>query len=243
MNTKKILQLAIIACIPFLFNSCITDWFGVTGKGSLLTETRTATDFHSINLMTAANVDIVKGTAYKVEVQDYENLVKYISVKVVDHNLVISNDPIYTLLINSKAKVTVTMPDSLTAVTLTGAGDINLNSAFKDVNTMLLTGSGNIVANEPLNVSTLTASVLGSGNITASGTAQTMTGLISGSGNINFINLAVTNANCNITGSGNISVHAISTLKATITGAGNVFYTGSPTIDKTITGVGQVIHN
>jgi len=241
MNRRKEFNLAVVLLITVVFSSCIGDLFGITGKGSIVTQSTTVKDFQSVSLNNAAKVDIVKGESYNVEISDYENLVKYLSVKVIDHVLIISTDPAYTLLANSQAKVTITMPDSLIAVTLAGSGDINLNSGFKDLKSASILGSGNINANQNLNIAALNASILGSGNITAIGNVKVLTTLISGSGNIYFANLNALTANCSITGSGNINVAVINALKVTISGSGNVRYSGAPTVDQIITGSGRVI--
>ena len=244
MNRKNAIQLTFLAFVSLVFSSCIGDLFGITGTGNIVIQTSSVKDFQAISLNNAANVNIVKGDSFKVEISDYENLVKYLSVKVTDHVLIISTDPIYTLLTNSQAKVTITMPDSLTAVTLSGSGEINLNSAFKDFKSAILLGSGNIKANQSLNISALSASILGSGNIVAKGNVNTLTALLSGSGNLMFSGMNATSANCSITGSGNISVAVSNSLKATISGSGNIIYTGSPVnIESTVTGSGKVIHN
>ncbi len=230
---------------PFLFllfTSC-SNWFGITGKGAIVSENRTATDFQSIELLTSAKVDIIKGDTFLVEVSDYENIIRNLYISVVSHNLIISTTPASTISINSKAHVIITMPDSLKTVSSAGSGDINLNSPFKDLNTMILTGSGNINANENLNIDKLNVSILGSGNITAKGNVNTLTTLISGNGNMNFPQLLAKDATCTITGNGNTYVNVINTLKVIISGSGNIVYTGNPVLTPTITGSGQVIKN
>ena len=77
MKKTNIFILLFTSLSLFSFTSCVSDWFGVTGKGNIVTESRTATDFQSIQLLTSANVTIVKDTMFKIEVEDYENIVKY----------------------------------------------------------------------------------------------------------------------------------------------------------------------
>lgn len=243
MNKRNVFALLIAALVLVSFNSCITDLFGITGTGPIVTQSRTATDFQSVTLNSAANVTIVKGDSFKVEISDYQNLVQYLSAKVVDHNLIIAVDPIYTVLVNSQAKVNITLPDSLTAVTLNGSGEINVNSAFKNLKTAIILGSGNIKVNANLNVPVFNASVVGSGNVTAKGNAGAVSALITGSGNLLLSGLTANTADCTISGSGNISLAVVSKLKATISGSGNVLYTGTPTVDVSVTGSGKVIHN
>jgi len=241
MNKKNAFQLSIILLISMVLTSCISELFGTRGKGSIVTESRTATDFKSIKLVGSADVEIVKGSAFKVEVSDYENIVQYLSVKVEDHELIISKDPETIVLSNSEAKVKVTMPDSLTAISLVGSGDINVNSAFKDMQMLSITGSGDININQNVNLNILSTNIIGSGNITALGKVNTLTAEISGSGDIKFSDLQAGSATCSISGSGNIDINVVTALNATISGSGNISYSGSPTVTKQITGSGSVV--
>lgn len=242
MKKRNISVLLLATTSSFLFTSCVSDWFGVTGKGNIVMENRVATDFQSVQLLSAANVTIVKDTLFKVEVEDYENIVKYISAKVVSHNLVISIDPISTILLKSEAKVRIAMPDSLIGLTIAGSGHIDVDSTFKDIQTLLITGSGDINLNNPENLDKITASIAGSGNIKAKGNVKTLTALTSGSGNMNLAELAAENATCTISGSGNMYVNATKTLNAIISGSGKIEYSGNPTLTQNITGSGSVIH-
>ncbi|HEY6914656.1 MAG TPA: head GIN domain-containing protein [Paludibacter sp.] len=241
MKKKNVFVLLFTTSILFLFTSCVSDWFGVTGKGNMVTESRTAIDFQSVQLLTSANVTIVKDTMFKIEVEDYENIVKYISAKVVLKNLVISIDPVSTILLKSEAKVRVTMPDSLIGLTVAGSGHIDVDSSFKDIKTLLITGSGDINLNKAGNLSKLTATITGSGNMNAKGNVITLTALTSGSGNMNFEDLVAEDATCTISGSGNMYVNVTKTLKATIPGSGKIEYSGNPTVTENITGSGSVV--
>jgi len=241
MKKRNVFVLLFTTSILFLFTSCVSDWFGVRGKGNFVTESRTATDFQSVQLLTSANVTIIRDTMFKIEVEDYENIVKYISAKVVAHSLVISIDPITTVLLNSEAKVRITMPDSLTGLTIAGSGHIDVDSTFKDIQTLIITGSGDINLNKELNLSKLTASIAGSGNINAKGNVITLTALTSGSGNMNFPDLVAEDATCTISGSGNMHVNVTKTLKAIIPGSGKIEYSGNPTVTENITGSGSVV--
>ncbi|NDP19623.1 MAG: DUF2807 domain-containing protein [Paludibacter sp.] len=239
MNKKNLFKFVVSLLFSFSLAACV-GMFGVTGTGDIITEIRPVSNFKSIDLLTSADVEIVKGDSFKVEVSDYENIIQYISLKVVARNLVISVSPITTLLVNSKAKIMITMPDSLSSVSNAGSGNVVLNSSFKDLELFINTGSGDIIASKDLNIKKMNASILGSGNITAKGTAETLTTLISGSGDIDFSNLISNTADCTTTGSGNTYVNVINTLKAKISGSGNIEYEGSPVITATTPGSGTL---
>ena len=241
MNKKNGIYTSVAMIITLLLSSCIAELFGVTGTGDVVTKNFTLTGFQSVTLNSAANVEIIKGDKFNVELSDYENLLQYQSVTVSNHTLLISKEPASTQLNNSKAKVTITMPDSLIRVTLNGSGNMTISSAFKDLLSTDIFGSGNINAAQWLEISKLNASIYGSGNITATGKVDSLKAIIAGSGNIDFTTLKANYANCIISGSGNINVAVAYNLKATLSGSGNVYYYGHPNVNATMSGSGTVI--
>ena len=232
----------LVLSVVFLFSSCITNWFGVTGKGSIVTETRQVSSFNSVDLTGAADVEITKGDSLVVKVSNYENIIQYLYLEVEDNTLIIRNEPETTILFNSKAKVQITMPDPLYAAYLTGSGNFTINSGFNDLNTLKIIGSGNMNITENGSYNDLDVRILGSGDITAKGTVNSLTAKIVGSGNLKLANLVAVNSDCAISGSGNIYTNATSSLKATISGSGTIEYSGTPTVNTSITGSGSVNH-
>ena len=102
-------QLLVLSVI-LLFSSCVSNWFGVTGKGSIVTENRQVSSFNNVDLTGAADVEITKGDSLVVKVSNYENIIQYLYLEVEDNTLIIRNEPETTILFNSKAKVQITMP-------------------------------------------------------------------------------------------------------------------------------------
>ena len=245
MKTKQMFLPAIMLFMAFLSTSCIFDFNVITGKGKIVTETRSANGFTGIELQSSANVEIVRGNTFNVTVSDYENLVKHISTEVSDNHLIIKNEPNSVHLWNSRANVVVTMPDSLYNIQLSGSGNINITSSFKDIKLLLLSGSGNINLNGDCNLNKLEANIIGSGNINANGnsTVQNVSTRISGSGNIHFLQLKSKTADCSISGSGRINLFVEDTLEASVSGSGDIVYDGTPKVDSHISGSGNVYKN
>ena len=71
MTGAKFTKIVITLSFPLLLSSCIAELFGVSGKGAIITENRTATNFHSIELLTSADVEVIKGDTFLVQVSDY----------------------------------------------------------------------------------------------------------------------------------------------------------------------------
>ena len=237
---KKATVFVSLLLMTFSFSSCVSDMFGVKGEGNVEYETRVASDFQKITLLTNADVTISRDTGYRVEVEDYQNLIQYTQVKVTSHNLVVSINPASTVLKNSVAKVRIWMPDSLTTIVCAGSGSIDVNASLKDLNQLLVTGSGSIRMNQALQLSALTGEVTGSGSISGSGSVKSLACNVSGSGSLYFDTMKASRATCTISGSGNAMVRP-DTLVAVLSGSGNVYYYGSPVVYQKNTGSGQVI--
>ena len=81
----------------------------------------------------------------------------------------------------------------------------------------------------------------GSGNLTGSGTAETLRVTLSGSGNAWFTRLVADDVRAVLSGSGNIYVTANGSLDASVPGSGTIVYAGSPQeVTKSVTGSGVV---
>ena len=242
MKTNQLFLPAAMAFMLFFGTSCFLDLNVISGKGSIVTETRNATNFTSIELQTAADVEIVKGNSFDISVSDYENIVGYLKTEVADNRLIIKKEPFSVNVWNSKAKVIVTMPDPLYSLTLAGSGNMKVRSTFNDLQFMLLSGSGNVELGCYCQLNKLEAQLVGSGNInaTATGTVQSLYTKISGSGNIEFSQLKAKTGNCTISGSGNMYVYIEDKLEAFLSGSGDIVYSGNPTINSNLSGSGRV---
>lgn len=237
MNMKKWLLPVLI--LPFVCLSC-NNLFGIKGKGNIVTEERNVTEFQNIILKSSADMYVSRADSFLINVSDYENLVQYLSVKSESRALVVGVDPATTILSNSKARVNVAMPDSLKSVSITGSGNIMIDTTFKDLGKLYVSGSGSILVNRNLDVNSLEVTILGSGNITAKGNVNSLKTVIAGSGSIYMDELVAAKANCSISGSGSTLVHVTDSLAAYISGSGNVIYSGSPAVVATTPGSGVV---
>jgi len=243
MEKKKIVSTFIFAFTLVMFSSCISGLFGITGKGNIISLSSPARDFNAVELQTSANVDISKGDSFVVKLSDYENIIHHLKVEVVNQHLLIRTEPATTFLRNSKASVQITLPDPLFSVIMAGRGNVTIHSAFSDLQTLKLSGGGNIVVEEDSVLSNLEVNLSGSGNITAKGVVEELTARISGSGNINFSKMKVLDAECILSGSGNMFVMVENKLKARISGSGNIHYWGDPLLSSEIKGSGMIIQH
>ena len=196
----------------------------------MVTENRSLSDYDKIDVADSFDVILVKGKEGVIVIKADENLMIYIETEVENGHIKIHPKKGYQLRSTKTIVITVSF-EMVDAISLAGSGNVRskdvLNSSDLNLN---LAGSGTL----DLLVSTknLTSQIAGSGNIKLSGNSDVLNCKIAGSGNMEGSDLKATASHINITGSGNVKVHAISEIYAKIVGSGDVIYTGNPTIEK-----------
>jgi len=238
MKTNHHKQLLLLLSILFITLSC-NEASAVIGRGNISTEERAVEAFDAIDLCSHANVEVRKGSEYKVEVSDYDNLLPYIVLRNAGNTLIIDSKE-HTAIVNSKSRIIVTMPAPLYSIEIKGSGNFNLESGFNDLSKLSIVGSGNINSAVPLQLGDVEAKITGSGNIELKGTAESVKATIAGSGDIYLSSLATGNAECMILGSGDIEIKAIEILKASVNGSGDIRYLGNPLTELQVNGSGRI---
>ncbi|MGB3076341.1 MAG: DUF2807 domain-containing protein [Chitinophagales bacterium] len=170
----------------------------VTGNGNIISDERTPENFESVDLLGAAEVEIIQGNVYKVVVKSDENIVPLVGTKVNDRKLTISTvDEIN--LAHSKISIQITCP-SINSANISGAGDLIINS-FHQPN--------------------IKVSVHGAGNVKfANSECDTVYATLSGAGNM-YVN-AKNYLEATVNGVGNIEYSGDPTVKSKVSGVGNV---------------------
>lgn len=238
----KTLKISIILIALLGLNSCKKGGLVCYREnGEVTTETRNVESFTKISMSTQADVYIQQGSTYSVQVEASSNLQEIITTTVKSNTLDIDLKMGKCLKGNPTIKVYVTAP-SIEALNLSGSGNIyayhQITSSSMD---LTISGSGNMRL-DSLSTQTITAKISGSGNIDLKGkdTSENLSATISGSGNVNTLELAVNKATVNISGSGNCKLLVKQNLKATISGSGDVLYSGSPIVESSVSGSGSV---
>lgn len=238
-------SLFILALLALSLQTANAQWWSgskrIKGNGNMKTETRKTLDYDAVELEGSMNVQLVAGTEGNLKVEAEENLLDYILTEVNGSELKISTKKGYSLDPSGNHKILVTVPfKELSAVSLTGSGDIRTSDKIKAENfEVKLTGSGDIKL--PVQAKNASASITGSGDIDLVGSAKDFDCKVTGSGDISAFDFKCENVNATVTGSGDIQVYASEELRAKIPGAGDIEYKGNPKKEdfKTI-GVGSI---
>lgn len=189
----------------------------VQGSGIAATQARAVGEFSGLDLAGSNTVTVTVGAPRSVVVHADSNLIGDVTTHVVGGNLVIGTTGSFTT--RSPMNVEVTVP-SLTAVTLSGSGQLSVTG---------------------IKGQRLDASLSGSGMLTAVGTARQLFITLGGSGEAQLFQLTADDAHAIVSGSGLILVTATRTLDAAVPGSGAIIYNGNPQVTTTVTGSGAVI--
>ena len=213
----------LLACSAFSCASCdvkISSPFGkvVKGSGTVVSEKREVQDFDRINLKGSMDVKVTHGDRIQCTVRADDNIVPMILTEVRGQRLHVSLRGSYST--SQKIVVILEVPE-LTEIVLSGSGDVEAVEVISD--DALL-------------------KIVGSGDITASGTAKNIAAEINGSGDLKLASLKSNHVDVAINGSGDASVWATQSLTAKVNGSGDIIYSGDPKkVDRAVNGSGDIV--
>jgi hypothetical protein len=190
----------------------------VRGSGVMKTESRDVKDFSVIECTGSGDVRVERGETDSLTVEADDNILPLIETTVKDGKL--------KLKTKNNVNVSTTKPISyritarqLHGVTIAGAGD---------------------VATTNVEAKSFAITIAGSGNVSASGTTDSLDITITGSGSVDAIRMPAKTVKAVVTGEGRITVSASEKLEANIVGDGSIDYVGNPQVTKRVVGSGRV---
>lgn len=214
---------------------------GIDESGVTKIEQIDADKFDKIKVSGPFKVYVEPSATFKVELEADEAFLPYIKIAVEEDDLLrIRLENNISLSTSKKIEVRVQMPEVET-VQISGSGNIVGNGVFStnDDFEAKVAGSGNIEFG--IKSPNVSAGISGSGTISLSGYSDKLKGSISGSGNLNLDHIESNEADVSISGSGKIKVFAHDKLDAGISGSGTVYYKGDPKIEFRKSGSGKVV--
>ena len=237
---KKLLTLSLTA---LFVTSCSAQWGQkVKGNGNVVTIERSTDDYDGIGVSGWFDVTLVDGKEGELTLKGEENLLEHIITEVKNGKLAIRVEKGYNLQPSSwKEGIQITVPvESINSIAMSGSGDVVGKRTLKsDDFTTAMSGSGDISLD--LEVETLSAAMSGSGDMDLRGHAGTFEATISGSGDIDAYGLEADNVEATVSGSANINVTAKKMLKARVSGSGDISYRGNPEkVDTKTSGSGDI---
>lgn len=139
---------------------------------------------------------------------------------------------------NTKVTAYVTFKN-LKRLILSGSGEMHVESPINENNFLTtLSGSGKIKLNA--NIHSYVGVISGSGTLSMKGTTEDANITLSGSGKFSGNDFSIQNLSTQISGSGSIEAKVSDNIQAVMSGSGSIYYSGNPRIDKTIIGSGRI---
>ena len=207
-----------------LFMSCGSSGTCIDGSGEISSESRNVTYFESINLRTAGNVFISQGNENSVKIESNKDILPQLITKVEDETLLIDCEK---AICPAKLNIYVTVKD-LNSVQLSGSGNIfNFTPIRTDELFIKSIGSGNVNITE-VNCSKLGIVSGGSGNVSVDGNTNASVVEVNGSGNVNTLDLTNDYMSVTLNSSGEAKAKVGSKVIANVNGSGDFKYIGEP---------------
>lgn len=201
----------------------------VKGNGDIVTIERCVGDYDEVALAGWFDVELVSGQEGELSLKGESNLLEYIKTEVKDGKLVIKTEKGVNLRpSNWKGGIHITVPvESISSVALSGSGDIVGKTTIKtDDFSTRMSGSGDITLS--VEAQSVTAGLSGSGDIALEGKTTDLRVKVSGSGDVKAYDLEAENVTAQVSGSADIKVTANQSLNAQVSGSGDIHYRGNP---------------
>jgi hypothetical protein len=242
MNTSNILRISgIILLISIAFSSCKKDCFAIKGKGSVISQNYVVPAFNAISNSIAADIYLTPDSLHSVSIEAQSNIHEILSIKVVNNELQIGYTKNCGSIKHENIKIYISVP-SINSIQLSGSGNVQTTAEFITTSLdMRISGSGSITAAIQAQ-SFVNGRISGSGDLFLSGNTISENFKISGSGNVRSFAMHSLTSDIEISGSGNADVSAENELSASISGSGDIRYHGNPSINSSISGSGSVNH-
>jgi len=204
-------------------------------------ETRSVGDFDGIGLAIPANLYLTQGSKNEIIIEANEDVLEKIETEMNGSALNIKFEKWYNYRGAGKIEIFITVKN-INSLVVSGSGDIIAKSAIKAKSLdFVVSGSGSVLIDD-LAVQNVHAVITGSGDIRIKGNqmADELEVTVTGSGDFEAGELEFEEADLGITGSGSIYAFVNDELEAQITGSGKIYYKGNPLIDANITGSGKI---
>ncbi len=208
------------------------------------TEDRHLSGFNAVEVSGPYDVTVTQGNTESVRVEAPEDVMPHITTEVVNGVLKIYdnrhnfhwNDLFWH---HKKILVYVTIKD-VNSIVVSGSGDVTFhNGLHADKMNLHVSGSGDV--DGALEVKSLETSISGSGDVKLTGHAETSAVRVSGSGDYSARGLITSDTAVHVSGSGDAKIYASNRVDASVSGSGDVSYSGSPkSVNKAKSGSGDI---
>ena len=238
---------------------------GTVGSGEVITEKKDFTNFTTLDISSAFEVDITQSSTYSVVIKADEDLFDYIEVTQTGSKLKIYLSPhhiftdftlgkrvlkaeismasLHELEISGASKGTVTGFKSASPLKLnvSGATSLKLTDIAAGDTDCEVSGASKLTGN--LTAGYADFNVNGASSMDLSGVANDMELEVSGASRAELEEFRVRNVDVNLSGASETTVYVSETLDIEVSGASRLYFVGNPTLGETdISGASTIKH-
>jgi len=222
----------ILLCAAVLVLAGCSAWLPVTsiiGSGRPVTQTFDFSDFDSLEISDAFQVEISAADDYVVEVTVDDNLVDRLQVEQQGTTVRIGLKP-FTMAANGDLRAHIALP-SLVSLGASGASRASV-TGFKSGENTRVNASGASNVQGEMATGDLSVNLSGKSTLELAGSGNALRATASGASTADLREFAVGDADVTASGASRIEVNATGTLNAKASGASTVQYAGNPTLGR-----------
>jgi len=243
MKQQGIIVLVVLALALSSLACSFSGFTTVRGSGHVIEQVRTVSEFTGVNLATMGNLQIQLGDQEGLRIEAEDNLMPYLETTVFNRELEIGSRDGVWLRPTRPVNFYLTVK-SLDSVALTGSGNIVAPDLKADQFRVRLSGSGDMKLGN-LYATDIEMRLTGSGNLRVAGaTAKDQQITLSGSGDVELGNWNAETVEVRLNGSGGLAASsgAVKEQRVTLSGSGEYRAEGvdSATAEARITGSGSM---
>ena len=242
MKTKRrllfVIAMLVMATLACSFPSIRTPKVEL-GSGKEISEDRAVDAFNGIDFKGGGKIILIHGTDHKLNISGEDNVLRYITSKVIDEVLVIDFEKDVVTTFSTKDVVfTITYID-INRLEVNGGALIESDNLGVQNLQIEINGGGSTTL-KTQGMDALDVRLDGGNNFVISGQAISQIVEIIGGGNYDASDLKTETTSISMTGAGNAEVWATDTLNAKISGVGKISYWGNPKVTQNVEGLGVV---
>lgn len=213
----KLKNLLVLMAAAAIISSC--DDRGIFASGSIISESRSVDDFHSLDISVPANIYISQEQEQSLRIETHENIMSIVETVVINGEL------------NIRLSRSLRRLETL---------DIYISAA--DYERIELSGAATLRSEGCLTLDNLEIRSSGASNLDICGQADELSLRLSGASNFKGYSMEAKTVRAVVSGASDIRVTAEELLDVTISGASQIRYKGNPEINSDISGAGSLVN-
>lgn len=212
----------------------------ITPSDNIITEQRTVSGLTGIDIRTFGRVLLTQGDSESLSIKGSDNLVALVNTSVRNGILIIEMEETINVLnadLEDLLTFTIELKD-LTSLTVSGLAMVEMETLTTSDLAVTMSGAGQLQLGR-FSAESVKIDLSGLGNVEIAGEVDHANIVISGAGEVSAADLKCKTAEVDIPGLGSATVWVTDQLTGTISGGGNVSYYGNPQTDTSTSGLGE----